>query len=260
MTDSRIIARCVLMLCGIAACSGAMAQVTAPSAAASAAAERAQKETDRTMYWIRVLSATPAPKTPAAPKPVAAAPAAAPAPQAKAPAPERVKVASATPAATVVAANTADIVNATPASVVAAAPAAIAPSLAAGNGNTSAMTTAGLDAGVSSAGVAAGLAAPAATTPQIDLPPVEEEPDPGLIMVKSADPQFPVSTMRRLRKGEVEVKFEVNPDGIVDSVTVVKTTNAGLNTAAMDAVKQWRFKSTPKGHTAAVALAFNLDL
>jgi len=153
-----------------------------------------------------------------------------------------------------------DIANATPASVVAAAPAAIAPSLAAGNGNASAMTTAGLDAGVSSAGVAAGLAAPAATAPQIDLPPVEEEPDPGLIMVKSANPQFPVSTMRRLRKGEVEVKFEVNPDGVVDSVTVVKTTNAGLNTAAMDAVKQWRFKSTPKGHTAAVALAFNLDL
>jgi TonB family protein len=260
MTDLRIIARCVLMLGGVAACSGAMAQVMAPSAAASAAAERAQKETDRTMYWIRVLSATPAPKAPPAAKPVAAAPAPAPAPQAKAPAPERVKVAGAAPAATLVAANTADLVNATPAPVVVASPAAAAPSLAAGNGNASAMTTAGLDAGVSSGGVAAGLAAPAATAQQIDLPPVEEEPDPGLIMVKSADPQFPVSTMRRLRKGEVEVKFEVNPDGVVDSVTVVKTTNAGLNTAAMDAVKQWRFKSTPKGHTAAVELAFNLDL
>ena len=265
MTDLRIIARCVLMLGGAVASTASMAQAIAPSAAASAAAEKAQKETDRTMYWIRVLAATPPPKAAAAPKPAAAP---APAPQAKAapaPAPERVKVAAATPAPAPAPAqasaapSSADIANATPAPVVAAAPAALAPSLAAAPGNASAMGTGGLDAGVSSAGVAAGIAAPAATAPQVDLPPVEEEPDPGLIMIKSADPQFPVATMRRLRKGEVEVKFEVNPDGVVDVVTVTKTTNAGLNAAAMDAVKQWRFKPTPKGHTAAVALAFNLD-
>jgi TonB family protein len=55
------------------------------------------------------------------------------------------------------------------------------------------------------------------------------------------------------------VRFEVNPDGVVDVVTVTKTSAAALNSAAMDAVKQWRFKPTPRGHTAAVALAFNLD-
>src|ERR1700712_2229016 len=121
------------------------------------------------------------------------------------------------------------------------------------------MTTAGLDAGVSSGGIAAGLAAPSATPPQIDLPAAEEEPDPGLVMVASADPQFPMNTMRRLRKGEVEVRFEVTPDGIVDVVTVTKTTAPALNNAAVEAVKQWRFKPTPRGHTAAVALAFNLD-
>jgi hypothetical protein len=59
--------------------------------------------------------------------------------------------------------------------------------------------------------------------------PEVEEPDPGLIMIKSADPQFPMNTMRRLRKGEVEVKFEVGPDGVVDVVTVMKTTNPSLN-------------------------------
>ena len=78
-------------------------------------------------------------------------------------------------------------------------------------------------------------------------------------MTKSADPEFPPATMRRLRKGEVEVKFEVGPDGVVDVVTVMKTTHASLNTAAVEAVRQWRFKPTPKGHTALVALAFNLD-
>jgi len=256
MTDLRLIARCVLMLASAATSSAALAQAIAPSAAASAAAERAQKETDRTMYWIRVLAATPAPK---APKAAAAAPA----PRvAAAPAPAPVKVAAA-PTQTAPAPSSADIANATPAPVVAAAPAP-APSLAAtngtaGNGNSTAMTTGGADAGVASAGVAAGIAAPAATAAQVDIPPVEEEPDPGLIMTKSADPQFPVAAMKRLRKGEVEVKFEVNPDGVVDSVSVLKTSNPGLNASAMDAVRQWRFKPTPKAHTAAVALAFNLD-
>ena len=264
MTELRIIARCVLMLAGAAASSVTMAQVIAPSAAASAAAEKAQKETDRTMYWIRVLATTPVAK-PAA-KPAAAAPAPAPAPvqQAKAPAPERAKVVAAAtaPAPTQ---NSADVANAAPVPVVVAAPpAAAAPSLAAatgaaGTGKNTAMTSGGLDAGVSSASLGGGIVAPTVAPPPIDIPVAEEEPDPGLIMVKSADPQFPMATMRRLRKGEVEVKFEVGPDGVVDVVTVMKTTSPSLNNAAVEAVRKWRFKPTPKGHTAMVDLAFNLD-
>ena len=251
MTSLNIIARCVLMLAGAAASTATMAQVMAPSAAASAAADRAQKETDRTMYWIRVLSDKPAAKTAAAAKPVAAAPA----PQPKvaaAPVPERVRVAS---VALAPAATSADAANATPASVVVAAATGTAST---GNGN--AMTAGGLDAGVSGAGLAGSLAAPAAVAPQIDVPVAEEQPDPGLIMIKSADPDFPISSMRRLRKGEVEVKFEVGADGVVDVVTVMKSTSASLNAAAVEAVRQWRFKPTPKGHTALVDLAFNLDV
>jgi TonB family protein len=270
MTELRIIARCVLMLAGIAASTPTMAQVMAPSAAASAAAERAQKETDRTMYWIRVLSDKPAAKPAAAPKPVAAAPAPVPQPKVAAapapvPVPERVKVATAVPSPEP-APTSADTANAAPSSVVVSAePAAAAPSLAAATGtastgNSSAMPAGGLDAGVSGASMAGSLAAPAAAAPQIDVPVPEEEPDPGLIMIKSADPDFPITTMRRLRKGEVEVKFEVGADGVVDVVTVMKTSSASLNAAAVEAVRQWRFKPTPKGHTALVDLAFNLDI
>ncbi len=265
MPDLRIIARCVLMLAGAATSVATQAQVMAPSAAASAAADKAQKETDRTMYWIRVLSATPAAK-PAAPKPAAPAPAPAPAQQAKAAAPERAKVAAAAPAPVAPSTQGAvDAANAAPGPVVVAAtPGAAAPSLAAatgaaGGGKNTAMSTGGLDAGVSSGSVAGGIAAPSVAPATIDVPVAEEEPDPGLIMIKSADPEFPISTMRRLRKGEVEVKFEVGPDGVVDVVTVMKTTSPSLNNAAVEAVRQWRFKPTPKGHTAMVDLAFNLD-
>lgn len=264
MTELRSIARCVMVLAGLATSTAPLAQGLAPSAAASAAAERAQKETDRTMYWIRVLSDKPATKTVAAPKPVAAAPA--PPPKtAVAAAPERVKVASAAPALAL-APTSADAANAAPSSVVvAAAPAATAPSLAAATGtastgNSGAITSGGVDAGVLGAGLAGSLAAPAAVAPQIDVPVAEEEADPGLIMIKSADPDFPMASMRRLRKGEVEVKFEVGADGVVDVVTVMKSTSASLNAAAVDAVRQWRFKPTPKGHTALVDLAFNIDV
>ena len=257
MTDSRSIARCALVLAGIAACMGAWAQSSplAPSAAASAAADRAQRETDRTMYWIRVLAEKPAAK-PAAPKPVAAAPA----PQAKAAATAepRTKVAAATQ-------GSVDGANGASSAPVAAPAAANTPSLAGatgtgGNGNSAAMSAGRLDAGISASGLAGSLAAPSATPPQIDIaPPDGDEADPGLIMTKSADPEFPAATMRRLRKGEVQVKFEVGPDGVVDLVTVMKTTHSSLNAAAIEAVRQWRFKPTPKGHTALVDLAFNLD-
>ena len=112
---------------------------------------------------------------------------------------------------------------------------------------------------MSSGSLAGGIAAPSVAPATIDVPVAEEEPDPGLIMIKSADPEFPIAAMRRLRKGEVEVKFEVGPDGVVDVVTVMKTTSASLNAAAVDAVRQWRFKPTARGHTALVDLAFNLD-
>jgi len=253
MTDSRIIARCVLMLCGIVVASATMAQDGFSPAAAAAADEKAQKQADRTMYWIRVLAQSAAPRSTPVPKPAAASAAA---PLRTTAAPERVKVAAATATLTAPP-SSADVVNAVPASVVAAAPAAVAPTrvAAAGSGGIAgAMSARGVDTGA-----AAGLAAPAIAATKIDVPPVEEAPDPGLIMVKSADPEFPVATMRRLRKGEVEVKFEVDADGTVSAVTVMKTTNSGLNAAALDAVRQWRFKPTPRGHTAMVELAFNLD-
>ena len=263
MTELRIVARSVLLLAGALACAGALAQASAPADAGSSAsaADRAQKQADRTLYWIRVLAEKPAPKAAAARPATAAAPQT-PATQAAA-TPVRTTTATAAAESRPVQQKLASVVTPVPSEiattnqVAAAPPAATAPSVPL-PGNSTATSSGGLD---TQPAVAAGLAAPALTPPEVDVPsqPEIEEPDPGLIMTKSADPQFPMATMRRLRKGEVEVKFEVGADGQVDVVSVVRTTNPGLNNAALDAVRQWQFKPTPRGHTAVVDLAFDLD-
>jgi TonB family protein len=251
MTEMRTVARCVLMLAGSLACAGALAQAV-PSEQAASAADRAQKQADRTLYWIRVLAEKPAPKPAAKP---AAAPVQAAAPVA---APRAAAAAESRPPAQKIASGLVPV----PSELGGSSAGSTAPALPMPGvgGDARAAGARGIDPGSASPAVAGGLAAPALTAPEIDLPQADaEEPDPGLVMVKSADPEFPMSTMRRLRKGEVEVRFEVGADGQVQVVTVTRSTNPSLNSAALDAVRQWQFKPTPRGHTAVVDLAFNLD-
>jgi TonB family protein len=223
-----------MLACAVAV-APAGAQV-APSAAAASAAERAQKEADRTMYWIRVLATKPAPvKATAAPKPaVAAAPAARPVADAR----EKVKVAA---AATGSPGPITDA-HAAPARV------ALAQAPIAGASDTSALSSNHAD------DVASGVADNAAP----DAAPAAE-PDPGLSQIKLVQPDFPPGVVKRVHKGNVEVRFEVDPDGTVSDAVVVQTSNSHLNEAAIDAIRQWRFKPTPMSHTAAVNLVFDID-
>lgn len=101
------------------------------------------------------------------------------------------------------------------------------------------------------AAVAAAIMAPAAAEP--------EEPDEPLTLTQADEPEFPVNMMRRLRKGSVQVRFDVQPDGSVANVVVVQTTNRGLNPAAIEAVSGWRFKPVRSPRSAVVDLGFDLD-
>ncbi|MFL6680560.1 MAG: energy transducer TonB [Burkholderiaceae bacterium] len=101
------------------------------------------------------------------------------------------------------------------------------------------------------AATAAQLPAPEAAPPA--------EPDPGLEQIKSVQPDFPTSVVKRVRKGNVEVHFEVEPNGSVSEATVVESSNHRLNEAAVEAIRQWKFKPTPMSHTAAVNLVFDID-
>ena len=236
MTASRSALRGSRALACAFACQVAWAQPPAPLApAAASAAERAQQQTDRTMYWIRVLAAKPAP-TKAAPRPVAAAPV----PQARPPLEAREKIKVAAAPAPVAARTSADAAS--------PAPAPVAPAVAEGLSDPAADAPAD----------ALAFPAPAAPEPGA-APPPAEEPDPGLVRVKLVQPDFPTAVVNRIRKGSVEVRFEVEPGGTVVDAEVVKSPHAGLGRAAVEAVKQWRFQPTAKSHTALVNLVFDVD-
>jgi len=239
MTEPGFALRGALLLACAVACAPACAQVT-PSAAAASAAERAQKEADRTMYWIRVLATKPAPvKAAPAPSPRAVV-AAAPAPRPVAETRDKAKVAAAPGAP-------ANATNATPAQVaLAQAPTLSQPPIASAS-DSSALSSNHAD------DVAAGLADVTAPAPP------SAEPDPGLSQVKLVQPEFPPNVVKRVRKGNVEVRFEVDPEGTVTDAVVVESSNAHLNGAAVEAIRQWRFKPTPMAHTAAVNLVFDID-
>ena len=240
MNGPRSALRGALLLAFAIASEAASAQATiAPSAAASAA-ERAQKETDRTMYWIRVLADRPAP--------VKAAPATTPKPAAV-PATKAVAEVREKPKSVVVPATT----------TVAAAPTAAA----LGKPSTPSIAP-GLDTSEPTSALSSSIADKAAVAPApvAELPPASaqvDEPDPGLAQIKSVRPDFPGRIVMRVHKGHVEVRFEVEPGGTVTDAVVVDSSDAHLNQAAIDAVKQWQFKPSSRYHTAAVDLAFDID-
>ena len=111
----------------------------------------------------------------------------------------------------------------------------------------------------SSTDSAAALAPPSARQDKPAEPPPEDDTEEPLVLKAQVDPEFPGGLMRNLRKGTVQVKFTVQPDGTVGSTEVVKTTHARLNTAAMTAVKQWRFEPLHHAQLGIVELGFNLD-
>lgn len=104
------------------------------------------------------------------------------------------------------------------------------------------------------------LAAPSQAA-SVPVPPPEEEDDDDLplVLVKQVEPDFPPSVMRRLYKGSVQVRFEVQPDGTVGQTEVVKTSSVRLNEAALDAVAKWRFQPLKRAQYGVVELAFNLE-
>lgn len=246
------------------------ASPAAPAAPADpSVSDRVKKDAASPLYWIRLNAqktdtAAPVKQAPriVEVKPVAAAPRPVPAPAGGggAVATNAPPAAVANPAAAA-AATTAANTSAGATQVPVPTPTAPPVSTAAAAPATSVQAPGGAAAGLAAG---AGLAAPSATNPATEAArtataPAEEPDDSPLALVKADEPDFPITVMRRLRKGTVQVRFDVMIDGSVGNVTVVGTTHRSLNEAALDAVNTWRFQPIRTPRTAIVDLGFDLD-
>jgi TonB family protein len=202
--------------------------------------ERAQKAADAVFHWIKVnadkgasrTQPSPPPPPPPAPaptrKPAAVAAAPTPAPAA-APAQARADAPAAAPVAAPVAARSEPEPERTPVLLAAAAP---------------------------TPEPAAPLAA-AARAVEPPPAPAEEAEVPLKLLVK-VNPAIPRQLQQQsFRNGVVQVQFTVAPDGSVSQAHAVKVSHSRLGTAAVDAIKQWRFAPIPKAREAAVEVAFH---
>ena len=54
-------------------------------------------------------------------------------------------------------------------------------------------------------------------------------------------PQYPVRALARGVEGHVQVKFDVTAAGVVENVTVIESSDALFEDAAVEAVAQWRY-------------------
>jgi TonB family protein len=237
----------LLLACGMGAAPIVAAQQADADPAHAAAAERAQREADKVYKWILIHADKPKRPTEAKPAQAAAAPAPAPKPVARtkgegitervaplepAPAVARNAPASTSPAPAPAAQGTEP----------AAAPAPVSTSTAAAEGPAAPASS-------------LALAAPTAN----ETPKPEPEDDTPLVLVHQVDPDFPAAIVRRLQKGSVQVRFEVQPDGTVKQPEVVKSSHARLNPAAVEAVAQWKFQPLRHSQYGIVELVFDIQ-
>ncbi|MGQ3054224.1 MAG: energy transducer TonB, partial [Roseateles sp.] len=104
--------------------------------------------------------------------------------------------------------------------------------------------------------IAAEVAQPPAQ-PEQEEPEEPEEPDEPLKLVSKVNPTMPRQLQQgTFRNGVAQVQFTVATDGSVQQASVIKATHSRLGTAAVDAVRQWRFAPLRKPREAAVEVAF----
>lgn len=114
-------------------------------------------------------------------------------------------------------------------------------------------------AGAAGAGLVVPSGPSAAEAARAAAEPAEDPDDQPLTLVKADEPEFPANVMRKLRKGTVQVRFEVQADGTVANASVLQTTHRSLNDAALGAVTGWRFQPVRSPRSAVVDLGFDLD-
>jgi TonB family protein len=225
---------------GLSLAMPAMAQLV-PSVSANKAAsapgsddamERAKRQANNVMRWIKVQSNTA--QRPTAPKPAEAA--ATPAPAAQS-----------TPAA---------IIATRPARPAPAATPATAPEAATRPAEAAAPTAKTPEAPAGLTAPALPQVAPASIQDAKPSNPVEE-PDDDLIAIAQPMPEFNRKTIESMSAEErVQVRFTILPSGAVTNVEILNSSNRLINRSTTEAVGKWRFQPIKVEQTVGVELAF----
>ena len=235
----KIIHLCVVASCGLCMPMTSLAQLVAPASGASAPVssdmERAQRQANNVLRWIKVHSDNP--------KANPAKPAAAPAPVSN-------PVASKPPARNTNTVNAISAVNNT------AATNAPPP--------TASVPQAEISPQVTSTAPALNATVPATVpepspppTPAVQAPPAAAAvPEVVLVAVSQTPPELSQKITESLNNDRVNVRFTVLPNGTVTGADIINSTNRRLNRPTLDAVATWRFQPIPANHTVTVELAF----
>ncbi len=211
----------------------------AGSASGISDSDRAKRDADKVLQWIKFHATHSA-------KPEAPAPAPKAAPAAKAPAPKPAVAAAPAPAAAAQAAQAAASVPAPAASQ--------EQQLAAGREPEAPAPKPEL-----MAAAPATPPAPPATEPTRAAPQPEPEEEVALRLLQKVDPDIPRQLASNIRSGSVMVRFQVKPDGSTTKVESLGNANKRLASSAIAAVQQWKFAPIPKQRDATVEIGFKLD-
>ncbi|MDN3922623.1 TonB family protein [Roseateles violae] len=107
------------------------------------------------------------------------------------------------------------------------------------------------------------LAAPSVAAPRPEPAaapaPAAPEPELPLKLLVKVEPVLPRQLMASLDSATVQVRFSVQPDGSVQQVEALHSSNRRLTPAVLAAVSQWRFEPIPRARDASVELAFGKD-
>lgn len=224
----------------------ASAQTAEPAGKAGSASgisdsDRAKRDADKVLQWIKFHATHSA-------KPKAPAPAPKPAPAAKAPAPKPAVAAAPAPAAAAQAAQAAASVPAPAASQEQQLAAAREPEAPAPKPEL-----------MAAAAAPATPPAPPATEPTRAAPQPAPEEEVALRLIQKVDPDIPRQLASNIRSGSVMVRFQVKPDGSTTKVESLGNANKRLASSAIAAVQQWKFAPIPKQREATVEIGFKLD-
>lgn len=230
--------RCVgpgwlLVVIGSLAAGAAGAQAELVAKPELSAEERAQKQADKVLTFIKLLSVKPPPK----------------------------RAAEAAPAQTANTAQAKPLPKAPPKVAGAAAVLAEArqPALA------EAATQRPLDAAAPATLLAAASLSAAAVQPELLPPstpsaPPQAEPEPPVLkLLSKVEPEIPRQLQADFKGGAVTVRFMVQTDGSVTQAQALQSSHKRLSLAAVTAVNQWRFAPLPAPREATVDIAFAIE-